>query len=282
MPQVAIDIFRKVAALNNDKKYRCGNIIYLPSKGRLIISGDLHGNKWAYEQIVAAADLANNPDTHIIFQEIIHGGPQDCSGGCLSFELLLKAAQLKVQYPDNVHFLMGNHDLSAIKDSEVLRGGKEMTSCFNSGIYNKYKDKSDMVLLAMRQMLFSQALAAKTQSGIFISHSLPADRYADIFDAEVLERPLKMDDINRPSSGYLLLWGRNQSSQWLQELSEQLKINLFVAGHQRQEQGYKIVEPNMLILACDHNNGCIADLDLSEQYDMDKLHGSIKRLYDIA
>jgi len=177
MPDTAIDIFKSTASVNKAEDGRVGNIIHLPSSGRLIITGDLHGNRWSFEQIVKYADLANNPDTHIILQEIIHGGPQDCDGGCLSFMLLLEAAKLKLNYPKNVHFVMGNHDISAIKDTEVLREGKEMTSCFNSGVYSRYGLKADMVLLAMRQMLFSQALAAKTSNGIFISHSLPADRF---------------------------------------------------------------------------------------------------------
>ncbi|MFI4911182.1 MAG: metallophosphoesterase [Sedimentisphaeraceae bacterium JB056] len=282
MAEQAIEVFKKVAALNKADKCREGNVIKLPAEGRLIVTGDLHGNIWGFEQVVKYADLANNPDTHIIFQEIIHGGPQDCEGGCLSFKLLIKIASLKVEFPDNVHIIMGNHDLSAIKDTEVLRGGKEMTGSFNSGIRRCFGDRYEMVLLAMRQMLFSQPLAVKTHNGIFISHSLPADRFADVFEPEVLERDLKITDINRPNSAYLLLWGRDQSPQLLEDLSDMLDARLFVVGHQKQDDGFKKVEPNMLILACDHNNGCIAEIDLATEYDLDSLCNQVKKLYDLG
>lgn len=282
MPDVAINIFKRTAILNKADSGRRGNVIYLPSKGRLLVAGDLHGNLWAFDQVVKYASLANNPDTHLIFQEIIHGGPMDSNGGCMSFKLLIKAASLKLDYPNNVHFIMGNHDLSVIKDTEVLRGGKEMTSSFNSGVQRCYEAKSDMVLLAMRQMLFSQALAVKTQNGIFVSHSLPADRFEEAFDPDVLERPLTITDINRPNSAYLLLWGRDQSEGMLQRLAERLDVKFFVAGHQKQEDGFKRVEPNMLILACDHSNGSVVDIDMSKEYSLDELCGSVKMLIDLG
>jgi hypothetical protein len=282
MPERTAAILKKTTELNKAEKGRSGNIIHLPPQGRLIISGDLHGNRWSFDQIVKYARLDQNPDTHIIFQEIIHGGPQDCEGGCLSFKLLIDAAALKIQYPDNVHFVMGNHDLSAIKDTEVLRGGKEMSVCFKAGVESCFGEKYEIVLLAMRQMLFSQPLAAKTQTGIFISHSLPAQRYADDFDPTVLDRDLTMFDINRPNSAYTLLWGRNHSSELLESLAQTLGVRFFVAGHQKQDDGYKRVDPNMLILACDHNNGCIAEIDLAKDYGFDELCDSIKKLYDLG
>jgi serine/threonine-protein phosphatase PP1 catalytic subunit len=282
MPERAIKIFKTATGLNKDEKGRRGNTLHLPAEGRLIVSGDLHGHKWGFDQIVRYADLANNPGTHLIFQEIIHGGPQDCEGGCLSFKLLLEAASLKMQYPDNVHFVMGNHDVSAIRDSEVLRGGKEMTNCFNAGMQRCFGEKYELVLLALRQMLFSQPLAVKTANGLFVSHSLPADRFEEEFDPSVLDRDLTITDINRPNSAYTLLWGRNHSPELLERLSSLLDVKYFVAGHQRQDEGFKRVEPNMLILACDHNEGCIADIDLGADYTFDELCGCVKKLYDLG
>ncbi len=271
MPAATIEIFKRATALNKEEKGRSGNIINLPDKGKLIITGDLHGNINGYSQIVCNANLAANPDTHIIFQEIIHGGPEDFMGGCLSFKLLKKAAALKNKYPDNVHFIMANHDMSAICGTEVLRGGKEMTKAFQGGLELFYGEQSDMVHLAMRQFLFSQALAVKTSNGIFVSHSLPADRFEQDFDFTILDRPLTMTDINRPNSAYLLVWGRDHSYGLLERLADKLGVKLFVAGHQKQDDGWKRVDPNMLILASDHNNGSVVTVDLSREYSLDEL-----------
>jgi len=281
MPAATIEIFKKATALNKEEKGRSGNIINLPDKGRLIITGDLHGNISGYELIAKYANLEANPDTHIIFQEIIHGGPEDFLGGCLSFKLLVKVAALKIQYPDNVHFIMANHDMSAICGTDVLRGGKEMTKAFHAAIDRYYGTYSEMVLLALRQFLFSQALAVRTPNGILVSHSLPANRFEKDFDFTIFDRPLTMTDINRPNSAYLLVWGRDHSADFLERFADKMGVKLFVVGHQKQDDGWKRVDPNMLILACDHNNGSIASIDLSKQYSLDELCNCVSYLIDL-
>lgn len=281
MPVATTEIFKKAAALNKEQCARDGNIINLPDKGRVIVTGDLHGNINGFSQIVRHANLSANSDTHIIFQEIIHGGPEDMQGGCLSFKLLRDAALLKIAYPDNVHFIMANHDMSAICGTDVLRGGKEMTKAFEAGLERCYGQYFEMVHLALRQFLFSQALAVKTSNGIFISHSLPADRFEDDFDFEVFERPLSINDIKRPNSAYLLVWGRNHSAGLLKRLADKLGVKFFVAGHQKQDDGWKRVDPNMVILASDHSNGCVATIDLAKDYDIDQLCGCVSNLIDL-
>ena len=93
MPQTIVDLLKKAAEANRVDKYRCGNLICLPADGSLIVSGDLHGHRRNFKRLCAFADLANNPDRHIILQEIIHGGPQDQQGYCLSYKLLFDAAR---------------------------------------------------------------------------------------------------------------------------------------------------------------------------------------------
>ena len=88
MPQTIIDLLNKGTESNSKDKLRRGNLINLPAKGDLIITGDLHGHCRNFERTVAFTDLANHPDRHIILQEIIHGGPEDSQGGCLSYQLM--------------------------------------------------------------------------------------------------------------------------------------------------------------------------------------------------
>ena len=68
MAQTTVDLCAKAAELNYSDKLRQGNIIELPPKGRLIVTGDLHGHRKNFERIIAFADLASNPETHLIFQ----------------------------------------------------------------------------------------------------------------------------------------------------------------------------------------------------------------------
>ncbi|MHC4061818.1 MAG: hypothetical protein ACYSR6_09460, partial [Planctomycetota bacterium] len=74
MPQTIIDLLNKGIEANQADKCRRGNLIHLPAHGSLIATGDIHGHRRNFERITAFADLANNPDRHIILQEIIHGG----------------------------------------------------------------------------------------------------------------------------------------------------------------------------------------------------------------
>ncbi len=281
MAAATIEIFKRATELNKEEKGRIGNVVNLPDTGKVIVAGDLHGNVTGYNRIVNHANLAANPDTHIIFQELIHGGPEDFMGGCLSFMLLREAAALKILYPDNVHFIMANHDMSAICGTDVLRGGKEMSKAFHDGLERCYGEETDMVHLSLRQFLFSQPLAIRAPNGIFVCHSLPADRFEKDFDFAIFDRPLSMNDINRPNSAYLLVWGRNHSEGLLERFADKLGIRLFIVGHQKQDDGWKRVDPNMLILASDDNNGSVVTFDLARRYSLDELCGCISNLIDL-
>ena len=132
MPQTIVDLLNKgIEAVNTDK-FRRGNVVRLPDKGDLIITGDIHGHRRNFERMVAYADLENNPDRHIVLQEIIHGGPEDSQGGCLSYKLLFDAVRYKLSFPDRVHIIMGNHDTAFISNSEVMKNGKGMNRSMRS------------------------------------------------------------------------------------------------------------------------------------------------------
>ena len=120
MPQKTIELLKKGIQVNYACLYRTGNLLSLPAKGDLIITGDLHGHRRNFERIVKYADLPNHPDRHVVLQEIIHGGPEDAQGGCLSFQLLFAAIKYRLEYPDQVHIIMGNHDTAYILDSEEI------------------------------------------------------------------------------------------------------------------------------------------------------------------
>ncbi len=126
MSQTIIQLLEKGTQANCTDIFRSGNLIELPCMGSLIITGDLHGHRRNFERIVTFADLANNPGRHVILQEIIHGGPEDLHGGCTSYKLLFEAVRYQLEFPEQVHLIMGNHDTAFIINSEVMKDGKEM------------------------------------------------------------------------------------------------------------------------------------------------------------
>jgi hypothetical protein len=282
MPQTIIDLLNKGIEANNADKYRRDNLVRLPADGSVVVTGDLHGHRRNFERIVAYADLENNPKRHLVLQEIIHGGPEDTLGGCMSFKLLFDLVRYKVSLPDRVHFIMGNHDTAFINRSEVMKDGREMNRAMCLAMEREFgKDAAD-VELATRQYLFSQPLAVRCDNRIWISHSLPADRLIDKFDPEIFNRQLKINDVVRPGSAYLLTWGRKHSQTLLDNLAKTFDTDIFVLGHQPQHQGWCRAGKNLLILASNHNHGCLLSIDLAKSYNVEQLIESIVPLASVS
>jgi hypothetical protein len=271
MAQETVLILKKALEANNNERYRKGNIINLPASGKLIVSGDIHGHQRNFEKILKYADLENNPKNHILFQELIHGGPQDEHGGCMSYKILLDAVSLKLKYPRQIHFILANHDTAFINNSEVMKDGKEMNRSMRQALQRHFKNDVTEVNLAIKQFLFSQPLAIRCENRIWISHSLPADKYIDKFEIEIFKRPLKVHDVVRPGSAYTLTWGRRHSQKLLDKFAQMLDVDLFILGHQPQKNGWAQKGDNLLIVSSEHNHGSILPIDLKKKYSIGQL-----------
>ncbi len=267
---------------NQDTPYRIGNIIELPAHGDLIITGDLHGHVRNFERIVNFAQLENQPDRHVILHEIIHGGPQTPSGGCLSYQVLAQAIEWKLQFPHQVHFILGNHDTAYISGAEVMKDGREMNKALDRALVEEFGEHSTEIQHDLRQFLLSQAMGVHTTTRLWFSHSLPADRLVDQFDPTIFSRPLTPSDCVKPGSAYILTWGRRMSQGLLNRLRDVLNADLFIAGHQPQTEGWAKAGDNLLILASDHNHGCLIQLDLDRPYSLEQAEQLIIPLSSIA
>ncbi len=282
MPQTIIDLLNSGVEASNADRFRRGNLIYLPFNVQLIATGDIHGHRRNFERIVAFADLANNPDTHVILQEIIHGGPKDAQGGCLSYKLLFDVVRYKLSFPDRVHIIMGNHDIAFINNSKVMKDGQEMNRLMRLALEREFRQAGADIEAAIRQLLLSQPLAVRTENRIWLSHSLPSNHFADKFDRQILEKQLKTGDCEKPGSAYLLTWGRNFSQQTLDKMAELLDVDIFILGHQPQQRGWSRAGKNLLIIASDHNHGCLLSIDLAKSYTIETLMDSIVPLASIS
>jgi hypothetical protein len=289
MPQETLDLLQRGVAANKADKFRRGNVIYLPLETSLIATGDLHGYRRNFERIAAFADLKSNPDRHVVLQEIIHGGPVDTEGGCLSYHLLFEAVRYKLAFPDRVHIIMGNHDTACISNGRVMKDGKEMNRSMREALCREFKNDAAEVEQAIREFLLSEPLAIRTENKIWLSHSLPSDRFLNKFDPKVLEMPLEVGDTVKPgstsspqgSSAYLLTWGRNMSQQTLDRMAELLDVDLFILGHQPQEEGWIQAGRNLVIIASDHSHGCLLPIDISKAYTIEELIESVVPLASI-
>jgi kynureninase len=135
---------------------------------------------------------------------------------------------------------------------------------------------------ALKKNLISQFLAVKTPNRIWMSHSLPADRYVDDFDTEVFQKQIQPSDLDRLQPVYLLTWGRRHSNDAIEKLSQMLDVDVFILGHQPQETGFAHSQKNLIILASDHNHGCLIRFDLAKSYSAVDLVACIVPVASIA
>ncbi len=282
MPQTIIDLLNKAGQACKTDRFRRGNLIYLPAEGKLITTGDIHGHRRNFERIVTFSDLTNNPDRHVLLQEIIHGGPEDSEGGCLSYQLLFDVARYKLNFPDQVHIIMGNHDTTVINSSQVMKNGKEMNEPMNLALDREFQEASDDIKQAIKQFFLSQPLAVRCDNRIWLSHSLPGNLFVRKFDKQIMDRPLEIGDCERPGSAYLLTWGRRHSQDTLDKMAELFDVDIFILGHQPQPQGWSRAGNNLIILASNHNHGCLLPINLTESYTIEQLIDSIVPLTSIA
>lgn len=282
MPRITTALLSKGITANQADSFRRANLVRLPAEGSVVIAGDIHGHRRNFERLVSYADLAKHPERHVILQEIIHGGPEDDLGGCLSYKLLLEAVRFKLSFPDQVHFIMGNHDTACISGAEVMKNGKEMNRAMASALEREFQQASSDVELAIKQFLFSQPLAVRCGNRVWVSHSLPNERFVEQFDLGVFDRELQIADCAKPGPAYVLTWGRRHSQDTLDKLAGLLDVDLFVLGHQPQQQGWKQAGSNLIILASDHNHGCLLDMDLAKSWTAEQLAAKVIPLASIS
>lgn len=287
MPDPTTDekIYRQAAELNHEDPLLHGSLLRFPNFGQVVMTGDLHGHQRNLERIQNFCDLEHSPARHVVLHEIIHADPDPLSlslpGPDLSHHVLLRAARWKCDYPDQVHFIQGNHELSQLTDHEISKGGRLVTQSFIHGVSETYGIAGQDVYKALLEFLRSFALAGRTANRVLLSHSLPGKHDLERFDSHVFDEPLESLDLAGSSSVYSLVWGRYQTAEVLDQLARDLDVDWFICGHQPQEDGYEVLHGRLVIIASDHNHGVFIPIDLSKSYSMDSLLKAMRPLASV-
>jgi hypothetical protein len=284
-PQAArvVETFQIASDENHSSPLRQANTIYLPPQGELWMTGDIHDHRRNYEKLIRAADLGNNPNRHLVLHELIHGDRFDADGAEDSWELLFKSAELKCDHPEQVHFLLANHDLAQIHGEGIMKAGLSVCEAFTAGVKKAFAGDTDRVDAAIKDFLLSFPLAVRAPNGIFCCHSLPTDAQIDSFDYSVFDRALESRDYSRRMGAvYQLIWGRHMSADTATKFADAVSARIVITGHQPQEAGYLVNGDRHLILASDHNQGVFLPMDLSESYDMEMLVGRLQKYVSLS
>ncbi len=240
--QRAVDAFRATPG-------RRGRVVDLQEAAEVLVAGDLHGNLDNFRRLLQIADLARNPARHFVLQEAIHGPHRYPAGGDRSHQLLDLIAALKCQFPRQVHFLIGNHELSQVTDRRIAKDDVELNDLFMEGVRSAYGDRADEVYTAYRDLIAAAPLALRTANRVFLSHSLPPASLLSSFDPAVLEHDETIDADCVPGGAvHALVWGRDTRPETVAAFLQKMDADLLITGHIPCDRGFDVPNDRQLIL----------------------------------
>lgn len=274
-----IESFDSAKEENLLDRYRTGQIIELPPDHEVWMTGDLHDHRTNFKKLVTSAKLDQNPQRHLILHELIHGDHIGPDGAEDSWKMLFQAAELKCDFPDQVHFLFANHDLAQVHGEGIMKAGLSVCEAFNKGIKKDFPSAHMSVQLAITEFLLSFPLAIRCPNGLWFSHSLPSDDQIPSYDYSVFDRsPLTSQDYKkRVGPVYQLIWGRKYSESGIARFAENVRAQLIITGHQPQEMGYLTIGDQLVILDSSHNQGVFLPLSTSTPYTIDHLVSRLQK-----
>jgi hypothetical protein len=242
--------FAAATRANRQTAGRTGSIVQLgvDEADDVWVFGDLHGNRANFNKIIRFVALDEHPRRHLVLQEVVHGGPTYEGGGCMSHMLLEDVAKLKVKYPDRVHFLLSNHELSECTQTSLAKGGISQNQMFASGLETAYGPAAGRIAELYKSFILSLPLAVRLKNGIFISHTLPDKSSAKSFDPKVITRALTTTDILMGGSAHAMVWGREHDNDFVGKFAKLFKSTFFVHGHEPTPAGFQTPNDYQIIL----------------------------------
>ena len=234
---------------------RHGHVVDLQNCTEVLVAGDLHGHVANFQVMLKTADLGNHPTRHFVLQELIHGKFRYPKGGDKSHQLVDLFAALKGQFPRQVHYIPGNHEMAQWTGRPVLKADENLNVLFREGVTEAYGPQFGPQIYATYLELF-QALPVvlRTPNRVLICHSLPAGRVLPLFDATKLEAATHDPaDLQPGGTIHSLLWGRDTLRETATGFLEKMGADLLVSGHIACDDGYGIPNDRQIIIDCAEN-----------------------------
>lgn len=248
-PDRILATLRRAIQCFRDTPGRRGRVVALGDVAEVFVSGDLHGNLENFRQFLTRADLARHPRRHFVLQEVIHGPYHYPTGGDKSHQLIDLMAALKCQFPRQVHFLLGNHELAQQTERRVSKGDFDLNQSFREGVGTAYGSHAPEVYTVYQELLGVVPVALRTPNRILLSHSLPPASRLDEFDPAVLERDFSTDaDLVPGGAVHSLVWGRDTRAETVAAFLKKMGADLLISGHVPCDNGFEAPNDRQLIL----------------------------------
>jgi hypothetical protein len=247
-----IATYERAAEAADRDPLRRGNVIVLDADeaDEVLVTADLHGHRKNFNLIRRLAALDRHPKRHLVLQEVLHGGPTYANGGCMSHAMLEDVAKLKAQYPDRVHHLLSNHELSELTDFPILKNKRMLNLLFRMGLQEMYGAAAEKVRTAALGFIQNCPLAVQLPNGVFICHSVPERVDTQGFDVGVFDRPYEAMDLREGGAAYRLVWGRDHRPENAKAFARMVKAQVLIHGHEPCPDGFATPNDWQIILDC--------------------------------
>jgi hypothetical protein len=248
-PQRLLRTLQRAAAAFRATPHRRGRFVELHDVEDVLVAGDLHGTLDNLRRLLDVADLAGRPRRHLVLQEVVHSAYHYPDGGDKSHQLLDVVAALKCQFPHQVHFLLGNHELAQWTDRLIAKGDLDLNGLFRRGVEYAYGPRAGDVYAAYVELFRVVPLALRTPNRVFLSHSLPsALRQVSFAFADLQRDDHDAKDLAPGGSVHALVWGRDTQEATAAAFLAAVDADLLITGHIPCENGFETPNGRQLIL----------------------------------
>jgi hypothetical protein len=248
-PTRLLNTLRQAIAAFRNTPGRRGRLIRPDQAAEVLVVGDLHGHVENFRRVWGKADLAHHPHRHLVLQELVHGPFTYPVGGDKSHQLVDLVAALKCQFPERVHLLLGNHELSQATDQQIAKDNVDLNDRFRQGVDAAYGNQSAAVYAAYLELFAVIPLAIRAPNGVFLSHSLPSASHLEAFDRAGLEQEEHSPSAYRPGGMvHALVWGRDTRSSTAAAFLRKVAAELLVTGHIPCDNGFEVPNDRQVIL----------------------------------
>ena len=224
----------------------------LPAHGVLVVNTDLHGNGGDFRRLegIFRARVAEHAEhAHwVILGDVVHGPnrearqrqPRLYDYDDESAAIVARIVELRREFPDQVHFVLGNHDYAHV-------GGMRTSKFFPDEAAQLESTMNPAEIERMHELFRSALLAVSSECGVLMAHGSPDATLQSLADLNEIDIPRTQDSAYHAGilRGFLFAYG--QRGETTEKLLAQLNrigqgqslrpLRVVVHGHDRAENG---------------------------------------------
>ncbi|UTX43138.1 ser/thr protein phosphatase 5 [Encephalitozoon hellem] len=228
------DVLKGILDQGENLLLGCENVVYVESKGEVIVFGDTHGQYFDIAGVLN--EIFDKERTFIFNGDYVDRGTHSVE----NFALLLS---LKILFPERVHLTRGNHELMNINE----RYG------FFHEVRRKYPHSSDSVYRKFQAVFRALPISIIVNEKVFVTHGGLPETPVNIDELQKLYRmtdehknellsgllwsdPEEMTGVKKSKRGAGVIFGKDVTSRFLEENG----LDLLVRSHEAAKDGYKV------------------------------------------